>query len=149
MLSAFGVYVGWTLSDAAGVAGLPWTLLLAAALVLPPWGLCQLAGLGVRSGGATVARVGWLFDALAWLLGTVVSAFAFSVAYGLGHPDPWVVLLFLAYSVPAYVFATLVRAVAGRRYGHVARLFAGCALTVAAVILALRVVLIVAGDGAG
>lgn len=140
MLSASGVYVGWHVSDIAGVTGLPWTLLLACSLVLPPWGVCLLAGIAVRRGGPVLARLGWLLDAAGWLVGTVVSAVVFSIAYLPGAPDAWMIVLFLAYAVPAYVFAALVRALVGElRYGRVAQVLALGTLTAAALTLALRI----------
>lgn len=145
-LAAFGIYIGWSTPDTDGIASLPLALLLAGSLVLPPWGLCQLVDIGVRRGGPTLAKLGWVLDAAAWLVGTVVSALAFSLAYDIGFPDPWVVVLFLAYSVPAFVFAALVRALAGaKRYGHVARLIAAAAVTIAVLTLALRVITILVG----
>lgn len=143
VLSASGVYVGWNVSGIAGVVGLPWTLLLACSLVLPPWGLCLLIAIAVRRGGPVLERLGWLLDVSGWLVGTVISAVVFSTAYSPGSPDAWTVGLFLAYAVPAYVFAALVRALAGpRRYDRVAQVLAATGLTVAALTLALRVVLV-------
>lgn len=146
VLSASGVYVGWYVSDTAGIAGLPWTLLLACSLVLPPWGVCLLVGIAVRRGGPLLARLGWLLDAAGWLVGAVVSAVVFSVAYLPGSPDAWMVVLFLAYAVPAYVFAALVRALAGeRRFGRVAQVLALGSLTAAVLTLALRIAVILTG----
>ena len=143
VLATFGVYVGWNLTDREGVLGLPWLLLLIVSLVLPPWGTCRLVGLAVSRRGGMLVRVGWLFDAAGWLAGTVVSAVAFSLSYDEAGPDPWTVLLFLAYSVPAYVVAALVRVIVGpRRYAHVARLLAAAVLTGALTTLAFRVVTI-------
>lgn len=143
VLSAFGVYVGWNMSDTEAIVGLPWTLLLAGALVLPPWGLCQLVAVGVRRGGSNARKLGALLDATAWLAGTVLSALVFSTAYDLGSPDLWTTVLFLAYSVPAYVLAALVRALAGpRQYGHVALLLAVAGLTIAGLTLVVRIVMV-------